>query len=152
MSTTGGQYEFEACEKEDYVYQLDYKEAGSEDEDYIQLFQDYGWEYVTKYKCWYYFRKRKEGDEDLSIFSDNESKIQMCARIVNGRFLRILPLYAVLLVFNYLTFFTDLFRGGGFWRGLAMGIAMGAMLITFFGFGAYINQVQHLQNKMKKLQ
>ena len=38
------------------VYQLDYQDRGA-GEDYFQLFQDCGWEYVARFTQYYYFRK-----------------------------------------------------------------------------------------------
>lgn len=151
LSTTGSRYEFKACEKEDYVYQLDFKEQTETDADYIQMFRDYGWEYVTKHNCWYYFRKRKEADEDLSIFSDNASKIDMLKRVINGQFLKFLPLYFLILGINFLTFFTNVFKADNFFSMAALIFSIIGMLVIVFGFGIYIGQVSRLQKKIKKL-
>ena len=104
-------YHFEPCEKEDWCYQLDFKESQSEDEDYIQIYKDYGWEYVLHSGNWFYFRKKKEEgkEEDFSIFSDKESKIEMCRRIstVNlvkyCRFMR-LYLFTIIWFFSLISY------------------------------------------------
>lgn len=151
VGVDGNRYEFEPCSQEDWVYELDFKEEKEED-DYIQMYEDFGWEYVTKLRKWYYFRKKREDAVDLSIFSDKESKIDMCRRVINGQFVILLPLYAIMLVYGYFTFFTDVFRGESFWNGLAMGIGMGAMLVVVFGFGWYIGQVMRINNMIKGLE
>ena len=52
-------YTFEKVEPEDYVYRLDYNEENKDETDYLQMFDDCGWEYIMKYQTWYYFRKKK---------------------------------------------------------------------------------------------
>lgn len=78
-------YTFEKVEPKEYIYQLDYKEDNHDDESYIQMFVDCGWEYIMKYQTWYYFRKPKldMNQQDGEIFSDAESKIEMMKKVVN---------------------------------------------------------------------
>ena len=51
-------YHFVKCEPEDVVYRLDYKNS-EEDGNYMQMFQDYGWEYFNScnrsWICWNMF-------------------------------------------------------------------------------------------------
>lgn len=153
VSVEGRNYRFESCEKEEWSYQLDFKENGIKEEDYIQMYQDFGWEYVVQYGKWFYFRKKKtEEKEELSIFSDNESKIDMCRRVSNGQFLSFLPLYAVVLVYNYLVFFTRIFQQGGFFVGLLKGIAIAAVLVSVYGIGVYIGQISRLNKLISELE
>ncbi|MCI8608073.1 MAG: DUF2812 domain-containing protein [Firmicutes bacterium] len=164
LSTTGCRYRFEACEKEDWVYQLDFKEDGAYDEDYIRLFADYGWEYVYQHKEWFYFRKLRTPspladtdsdrtlEPDLSIFSDNQSKAEMCKRIINRQFLRILPLYFFILVYNYLIFGTSLLDGEDFGSGFLLGVSMVFMVATLISFGYFLGQYHRLQKIMKDLE
>lgn len=37
---------FEKCQPEEVVYQLDFKPILQEEYDYVQFYEDYGWEYV----------------------------------------------------------------------------------------------------------
>lgn len=47
MNVSGLTYTFESCPPEDVIYQLDYNKEGLDHKDeYIQMFQDCGWEYV----------------------------------------------------------------------------------------------------------
>lgn len=151
--TDGRKYRFEACEKEEWSYQLDFKEDGTDEEAYIQMYQDFGWEYVFRFRKWFYFRKKKtEEQEDLSIFSDNESKIDMCRRVSNGQFFSFLPLYVVVLVYNYLVFFTRIFQQNGFFGGLLQGIAIAAVLVSVYGIGVYIGQLSRLNKLISELE
>lgn len=180
LSTTGRRYRFEACPAEDWVYQLDFKEDGVADEDYIQMFIDYGWEYVFQYGEWFYFRKLRSRDpypdaagaaasddhaaeaaaadtaatsaDDLSIFSDNQSKIEMCRRIIRRNFLRITPLYICILLYDYLVFGTGFLEMGGFIGGLLQGVAVAAMLVIVAGLGFFLGQYNRLQKIIKDLE
>ena len=50
-----GFYTFQADQPADYVYRLDYQTpAKKEAPDYLQLFQDAGWEHMAKFSSWHY--------------------------------------------------------------------------------------------------
>ncbi|MFC1945500.1 DUF2812 domain-containing protein [Chloroflexota bacterium] len=77
-------YRFLAGEKRDYVYRLDYPIYKKRDQqDYLQLFSDAGWEYLGKTSGWaHYFRKEVGEGETLEIFTDVESKIAKYKRVL----------------------------------------------------------------------
>ncbi len=154
LSTDGYHYRFKPVEKEDWCYQLDYKENGVAEEDYLQMYRDFGWECAGQYRNWFYFRKKRIAGEkeDLSVFSDRESKLELCKRIINGHLLRILPVYLLLLCYDYLVFFTDILNCGGFLGGLLRGIAFGAILVILFGFGIFLGQIGRLNKMVKELE
>ena len=87
-----GIYHFERCTPEDVVYQLDYNEEGLKHKDeYVQMFQDCGWEYMQDFGGYSYFRKpvsQMQGEE--KIFCDDESRLDMMRRVFAGRYLPIL--------------------------------------------------------------
>ena len=88
-------YFFESCMPEDVVYRLDYKN-NTENSDYLQLFQDYGWEYFNHCAGWLYFRKfvsETDTDQDLEIFSDDSSRIDMVNHIVKTRMMPLLAIF-----------------------------------------------------------
>ncbi len=89
-------YSFERCAPEDVIYRLDYKN-GEESEDYLQLFRDYGWEYIDHNVGWLYFRKSAaevETEAEGELFSDGLSKVEMVRKIV---FTRLLPMLSIFL-------------------------------------------------------
>ena len=54
-----GIYLFDKCVPEDVVYRLDFEQAEkSEKTEYLQLYNDYGWEYLFDVNGFSYFRKR----------------------------------------------------------------------------------------------
>jgi hypothetical protein len=78
-----GYYTFQAAPPADYVYRLDYQTpAKKEAPDYLQLFQDAGWEHVTQLANWYYFRKLYLQGEEPQIFTDVDSKIAKYQRLL----------------------------------------------------------------------
>lgn len=90
-------YHFEKCEPQDFVYQLDYNKDGSNPE-YVKMFEDCGWEYITDCMGYSYFRKpaealtSSEADGTNEIFCDYESRLDMLRRIFRGR---MLPLFVI---------------------------------------------------------
>lgn len=79
-------YEFEACEPQEYIYQLDYVKKEEDTEDYHQMFQDAGWEEVTGYPGlydgkWYYFCRKKEDGTKERLYTDSESKLDLVKKL-----------------------------------------------------------------------
>lgn len=97
-----GIYHFERCTPEDVVYQLDYNEEGLKHKDeYVQMFQDCGWEYMQDFGGYSYFRKpvsEMQGEE--KIFCDDESRLDMMRRVFAGRYLPILIILVLLILPN----------------------------------------------------
>jgi len=79
----GLRFTFAAGEKVDYVYQLDFRnESAQKMEEYLELFDAAGWEYVLSWNGWQHFRKRYEDEDKDQIFTDNQSKIQKYKRVL----------------------------------------------------------------------
>ncbi|WP_430536424.1 DUF2812 domain-containing protein [Listeria rocourtiae] len=75
-------YHFEQAEPADYTYCIDYKEDTGDEEEYLTLFDDAGWEHVYSYPIlngkWMYFRKAvKEGEPKEAIFTDDDSMVAL---------------------------------------------------------------------------
>lgn len=94
-ATPPGIYKFEQCEPEDVIYQLDYNQEGMNHiSEYIQMFRDCGWEYVTDMMEYAYFRKpANQMVEDEGIFCDDESKIEMIERVYKGRMIPLIVIF-----------------------------------------------------------
>lgn len=91
-----GIYEFVSCTPEDVVYRLDFNPQNKEDKaTYIQMFTDYGWEYIQDMNEYSYFRKKvdKINEDENHIFCDNESKMDMLKRIIQRRFLPLIVIF-----------------------------------------------------------
>lgn len=94
-------YNFERCEAEDVIYQLDYNQEGRKDKrSYVQMFEDCGWEYIQDFAGYSYFRKAKKamGENEEAIFCDNISRLEMVRRVIRGRMIPLLILFLFVLL------------------------------------------------------
>ena len=94
-------YTFEKCQPEQVSYQLDfYPMKKSERASYLQLFKDCGWEHITDFNGFSYFRKLHSGiesDAEFEIYNDAAGKLAMVKRILTRRMFPILLLFLALL-------------------------------------------------------
>lgn len=94
-------YTFEKCHPEQVSYQLDfYPMEKSERASYLQLFKDCGWEHITDFNSFSYFRKAHseiESNAEFEIYNDVAGKLAMVKRILTRRMLPILLLFLALL-------------------------------------------------------
>lgn len=96
-------FKFEACEPEDVIYRLDFKDGIKDHSDYMQMFKDFGWEYCGRCFGWQYFRRPAAGmqtEEEGEIFSDNKSKCDNIGKVIRTRFLPLLILLCVVVIPN----------------------------------------------------
>ena len=94
-------YTFEKCQPEQVSYQSDfYPMKKSERASYLQLFKDCGWDHITDFNGFSYFRKLHSGiesDAEFEIYNDAAGKLAMVKRILTRRMLPILLLFLALL-------------------------------------------------------
>ncbi|MFC1983825.1 DUF2812 domain-containing protein [Chloroflexota bacterium] len=89
-----GIYRFQADEPCDCVYRLDYQTYKKKDEqDYLQLFSDAGWEHIGYMSNWHYFRKEVREGEAPDIFTDVESKVAKYKKVLTH-----LAFFAVIII------------------------------------------------------
>ncbi|MFS0560853.1 DUF2812 domain-containing protein [Terribacillus sp. 179-K 1B1 HS] len=70
-------YTFEKIEPASYIYRLDYKSTSDNDlNEYKTIFQDTGWEYVTRYGNWHYFRTKESQEHTPEIYTEHEYQIE----------------------------------------------------------------------------
>jgi len=77
-----GNYSFESGKPRKDVYRLDYIIDQKDYQNYLQLFNDAGWEHIGKMAGWQYFRKPYQGDLVPEIYTDNASKAQKYQRLL----------------------------------------------------------------------
>ena len=76
-------YIFSQGEPGHYTYRLDYMPADKAKwTEYMQIFQDAGWEYIGEMSNWRYWRKQVAEGETAEIFTDTESKIRKYRRML----------------------------------------------------------------------
>ena len=96
-------YTFEKCHPEQVSYQLDfYPMEKSERASYLQLFKDCGWEHITDFNSFSYFRKAHseiESNVEFEIYNDAAGKLAMVNRILRLRLVPVLLLLAIHIPF-----------------------------------------------------
>lgn len=146
-----GIYSFEKCEPEDMIYQLDYNQEGiAHKEEYVQMFEDCGWEYLLDAFGYSYFRKPAAhiGEEE-SIFCDDASRMDMLKRIIRGRGLPILILTLCVLVpqlFRYI----NIYQSGDESVCSVIAAISGGLLAMLIIGGSLIASYIKLKKKMER--
>ena len=143
-------YTFEKCHPEQVSYQLDfYPMKKSERASYLQLFKDCGWEHITNFNGFSYFRKAHseiESDAEFEIYNDAAGRLAMVKRILTMRILPILLLFAALLpIFSKFVSGVSSFS----WALFLIFIIDGVLLIVFAIQISYI--LCRLSQKWKEL-
>jgi len=89
-------YNFEKMEPKKYIYKTDFKSGPKNDiQEYLALFEDAGWEHVTEYVGWHYFRTEPGKAKTLDIYTDKVSKIEMFKRLL---WFLLMPLIAIIII------------------------------------------------------
>lgn len=128
LGTGGFTYRFEACQPEEYIYQLDYNEEEKDESGYLAIYEDYGWEYIMKLNSFYYFRKKKsESDGENEIFSDNISKAECCKKILNRQIVLLTTFFTVLMC----CFIIPLTNRGANWNSMSFRVIMSIFLCIY---------------------
>ena len=124
-------YTFEKCQPEQVSYQLDfYPMKKSERASYLQLYKDCGWEHITDFNGFSYFRKAHseiESDAEFEIYNDVAGKLDMVNRILRLRLVPVLLLLAIHIPF--LLKLLNKSNAYGLWSLLAVGLDIFLSLI-----------------------
>ena len=155
ISTDSLHYQFEKTEKEDWCYQMDYLESGVAGDDYLLMYKDFGWEFVSQCDHWCYFRKqRTEGEEtDISLFGNRESKLELCKRVVHGQFLRMLPFLLLMpSILNLLRLSNPTEYLGPFFGTFLTVLSILSLGVFIIPMVIYLNQINRLNKLIKELE
>lgn len=153
-SIRGSRYYFEKADAKDWIYELDYLDVGTAAGDYLQMYQDFNWEFVCQYDHWCYFRKQRiEGAEiNTSLFSDRETKLELCKRIKKNKFshllssLLLLPCAIhVLYTYSHEKYF------GSVLNTVITIFCILFLCIFFISLVIYFNQIKRLNKKINEL-
>ena len=109
LSVKGKKYTFQKCDKEVFVYQIDFNPDEKQKDEYIQLYTDFGWQFITDKDGRFYFCKSAMGDDENTIFSDRETKAIMCRKIIKRKLIGFIPIFIIsLLIIGLLIYFHNL--------------------------------------------
>ena len=124
-------YTFEKCQPEQVSYQLDfYPMEKSERASYLQLFKDCGWEHITDFNSFSYFRKvhsEIESGVESEIYNDAAGKLAMVKRILRLRLVPSLLLLAIHIPFLFILL--DRSNTFDLWKFLVVGLDIFLSLI-----------------------
>ena len=124
-------YTFEKCQPEQVSYQLDfYPMKKSERTSYLQLFKDCGWEHITDFNSFSYFRKahsKVESATEFEIYNDATNKLDMVNRILRLRLVPSLLLLAIHIPFLFILL--DRSNTFDLWKFLVVGLDIFLSLI-----------------------
>ena len=98
-------YVFEKTEPEDVVYRLDFQSDRSQDKaEYLQMFKDYGWEYIQDINDFSYFRMPAKGvsEEETEIFCDDISKLELADRVAKYRLFPVMTTFTAAAISNFI--------------------------------------------------
>lgn len=88
-----GVYYFAKDAPGDYVYEHDFHILRGEDlTEYLNLYADSGWQHVTSFANWHYFRSPSETAERRPVFSDVPSQRAKLLRVLTVLLLSIVPM------------------------------------------------------------
>jgi len=133
-------YTFEKSEPKKYIYRTDFKSNNNDDlQEYLTLFADAGWEHVTQYMGWHYFKSEAANVKKQEIYSDTDSKIEMFRRLL---FAILLPLLGILLIAITIVF-------NSFYDHIKLMIVMRVVYILLIGLMSF--SVFNLLYKIKRL-
>jgi hypothetical protein len=96
-------YSFASGEACRYTYRLDYMPMDKAKwDEYRQIFQEAGWDYIGEMSNWRYWRKQVAVGETAEIFTDTESKIRKYRRMLGymGFFLMLLVFLGTRIFFR----------------------------------------------------
>ena len=146
-------YNFEKCQPEQVSYQLDfYPMKKSERASYLQLFKDCGWEHITDFNSFSYFRKAHseiESNAEFEIYNDAAGKLAMVNRILRLRLVPVLLLLAIHIPF----LFKLLNRSNayGLWSLLAVGLDIFLYLILLLMVSSIGWKLWHKKKELSDL-
>ncbi|MCR5123467.1 MAG: DUF2812 domain-containing protein, partial [Ruminococcus sp.] len=126
------------------VYKIGYNAVKTDRDSYIQMFEDYGWEFVGEAANFYYFRKNADGvsHEELDIFSDDESRLDMAKKaVVAGLPILLICTFCILIPQTF-RLLAQSERDVGDWVIIALYAAL--WLLYIWGYvGAFLSYRRH---------
>jgi hypothetical protein len=96
---TFGRYTFKRDDPTAYAYRLDYQDALVDEQHYLKIFNDSGWQRIATHGGWQYFRQEVREGKTPEIFTDADTKIKKYERI-QTLLLAMLPLYTLVVVLH----------------------------------------------------
>jgi len=140
-----GVYTFSVAEPRNYVYRLDYRTFRKKDKgEYLQLFQDAGWEHIGEMSAWQYFRKEAKPTERAEIFTDVESKIAKYKRVLT--YLGFFYFILMMLIFTQRVLSSDSYP---WWGSIPQIIIFVVLLLFTYAIIKLSIRIRHLRKVVR---
>ncbi len=135
---------FEKCEPANVVYKIGYNAVKTDRDSYIKMFEDYGWEFIGTLQNFYCFRKNADGvsPEELDIFSDDESRLDMAKKAVTAGLPILLVCTFCILIPQTLNLFRLTSRNWVDWTLIGMYVVLWALYVWGY-IGAFLSYRRH---------
>ncbi|HSG45349.1 MAG TPA: DUF2812 domain-containing protein [Anaerolineales bacterium] len=134
-------YKFESGDPRKDRYRMDFMADRKNYQNYLQLFQDAGWEHIGKLGGWQYFRTRKDRNDAPEIYTDTDSKIQKYQRLFSYLtiFFPVLFIFATRPIVET-SWLANVYEIGKFFMGLLLGIWAYTIVMI-------LSRIKQLKNK-----
>ncbi len=142
-------YTFYETEPEELVYKCDYRDVKkAEITEYLQIFEDSGWENVGQFFNYFYFCREQKENCQLELFNDNKYQEEKNKRLISVLLVMAISVFPqnVYTIMNILSENPIL---DPFYIGLRILIALSTGFILF-GFIKIFIQYRKLSNNMKE--
>ncbi len=95
-----GRYTFTEGEPVSMVYEMDFRgfDRHMSEAEYLQLYEDAGWQFAARLGAWYYFCRPKSDPAEDALFSDNTSRRAIYKRVLIVLAITGFPIYYQLLI------------------------------------------------------
>jgi len=142
-------YYFDTGQPRQFAYRLDYIATDKDKmQEYLQIFQDAGWEYLGEMSNWRYWRKLVAPGETPEIFTDIESKLRKYRRLLGY-----MGFFLFFLVFMGLNIFFHQPRGDSdsrFWISVLYLVAGVLYAVVIPMYVVVVIQLLRRINQLKK--
>lgn len=134
--TFPGFYHFEQCASENVIYQLDYNPDRHKNfRQYIQMYEDCGWNYICDLAGYsYFFKSAEDMNQEEGIFNDDFSKKDMLERVFKGRMIPLFIIFGLVLLPNLIAniYFTYTYKQPYFIGVLFVFVCLFILYLTIF--------------------
>lgn len=140
-------YEFEKRQSNQMIYKLDFQTNIPDISAYKKIFEEAGWEYVTSYINWHYFRGEKDEVHTEEIYTDKVSIKQKYIRIVKMLTVAVVFLF-LSISYSLLTFSDHPFKGWAIFNVLS---TLSVLLLLLYAIIKIRLKIKKVEDNVKLL-
>lgn len=129
VSVRGIAYTFRRSDPQKVIYRIDYQDVTDTDaEEYRQICEDSGWEWVDRSLNWLYLRRPYEPGVPLDLYTDNASRLKRYQSQLRTMAIAAAPVFLLAVVLSL----PPLSLGEGWWvRGFKVFLAVNLVVLLY---------------------